>query len=221
MTSLKKVNINDFLTIVALEDETTIALTLYNGKVGLSNLKCSINGGEWFDYVTTISINQGDTLSLRASKYVSDAGSPMSISKKFNALGNASALGGICTRLFYKQSVVDASLLKAGNSCKEMFYGCTSLTTAPELPATTLTDSGYKGMFYGCTSLTTAPELPATTLAYGCYENMFYGCTSLTTAPELPATTLETFCYKRMFYGCSKLNYIKMLATNHRLGDGG
>ena len=27
----------------------------------------------------------------------------------------------------------------------------------------------YYNLFYGCTSLTTAPELPATTLASGCY----------------------------------------------------
>ena len=34
-------------------------------------------------------------------------------------------------------------------------------------------------MFYGCTSLTTAPELPATTLESYCYYCMFNGCTSL------------------------------------------
>ena len=34
-------------------------------------------------------------------------------------------------------------------------------------------------MFYNCTSLTQAPELPATTLVVGCYQDMFGGCTSL------------------------------------------
>jgi hypothetical protein len=95
-----------------------------------------------------------------------------------------------------------------------MFYGCTSLTTAPSLPATTLSKSCYYAMFYGCTSLTTAPELPATTLATYCYDRMFYGCTSLTTAPELPATKLANYCYRNMFNSCRKLNYIKMLATD-------
>ena len=69
-------------------------------------------------------------------------------------------------------------------------------------------------MFYGCSSLTTAPNLPATTLASNCYYTMFRGCKNLTTAPELPATTLENNCYQNMFYGCKKLNYIKMLATD-------
>ena len=67
-------------------------------------------------------------------------------------------------------------------------------------------------MFYGCSSLTSAPELPATTLANYCYSYMFYGCTSLTSAPELPATTLTGGCYSYMFYNCSKLSYIKCLA---------
>jgi hypothetical protein len=88
-----------------------------------------------------------------------------------------------------------------------MFYGCTSLTTAPaQLPATNLANYCYTGMFLGCTSLTTAPALPATTLAKGCCYRMFEGCTSLTTAPaQLPATTLAESCYENMFGGCTKL----------------
>ena len=69
-------------------------------------------------------------------------------------------------------------------------------------------------MFSHCSSLTTAPELPATTLTYGCYQNMFYNCVSLEVAPELPADTLDNVCYARMFSGCSSLNYIKCLATD-------
>ena len=86
-----------------------------------------------------------------------------------------------------------------------MFYGCTSLTTAPALPARTLKNRCYSNMFQNCTSLTTAPALPATTLAQSCYNSLFYGCTSLTTAPALPATTLVDSCYYFMFYGCTSL----------------
>ena len=86
-----------------------------------------------------------------------------------------------------------------------MFYNCTSLTTAPALPATTLANNCYDYMFQMCVRLTQAPELPATTLASRCYQGMFYGCTALTQAPELPATTLADYCYTRMFYGCTGL----------------
>ena len=94
-----------------------------------------------------------------------------------------------------------------------MFNGCTSLTTAPELPATALAFACYNSMFLDCTSLMVAPELPATTLAESCYFEMFYGCTSLTTAPELPATALADYCYHYMFNGCTNLNYIKAMFT--------
>ena len=86
-----------------------------------------------------------------------------------------------------------------------MFNCCTSLTTAPSFPATTLATYCYNAMFSGCTSLTTAPALPATTLATYCYYDMFRNCKSLTTAPALPATTLSASCYSNMFYGCTSL----------------
>ena len=86
-----------------------------------------------------------------------------------------------------------------------MFYGCTSLTKAPALPATTLADRCYRNMFSGCTSLAQAPALTATTLATSCYNSMFYNCTSLTQAPALSATTLVDGCYRSMFQGCSKI----------------
>ena len=102
-----------------------------------------------------------------------------------------------------------------GEACfASMFNGCTSLISAPELPATSLSNSCYNYMFYGCTSLVNVPSiLPATTLPHSCYRNMFQGCTNITTAPELPALSLYTGCYIQMFDGCSKLNYIKALYT--------
>ena len=95
---------------------------------------------------------------------------------------------------------------------QSLFQGCTSLTTAPALPATTLVNNCYNSMFSGCTSLTTAPALPATTLATNCYLMMFYNCRSLISAPAvLPAETLvagtseNNGCYGQMFYGCTSL----------------
>ena len=75
-------------------------------------------------------------------------------------------------------------------------------------------EARFCGLFNGCSDLTTAPALPATTLAEDCYVAMFRNCTSLTAAPALPATTLAIRCYNLMFNGCSKLNSITMLATD-------
>ena len=58
------------------------------------------------------------------------------------------------------ENLLDYATVEAGNHptmanyCYQyMFRGCTALTRAPALPATTLTDSCYYSMFYSCTSL--------------------------------------------------------------------
>ena len=103
-------------------------------------------------------------------------------------------------RLFYNnKNIVDASNLK--------------------LPYTTLANYCYYYMFFGCTSLTTTPELPAKELADACYFDLFNGCTSLTTAPELPATTLATNCYYNLFKNCSSLNEVTVYADDIRPMD--
>ena len=110
------------------------------------------------------------------------------------------------------ENLLDYATVESGNHptmanyCyKYMFYGCTGLTQAPVLPATTLAEGCYCSMFQDCTSLTQTPVLPTTTLANYCYAYMFYGCTSLTQAPALPATTLAEGCYYNMFKGCTSL----------------
>ena len=116
--------------------------------------------------------------------------------------GTVACSGDIRTLLDYNEP--ESSNM--GTSCfSYLFKNCTSLTAAPELPATILASSCYEEMFNGCINLTTAPELPATALAKNCYRSMFQGCTSLTTAPELPATALANYCYFSMFQGCANL----------------
>ena len=105
-----------------------------------------------------------------------------------------------------------ATTLTGMNCYASMFNWCTNLTTAPALlPATTLSDSCYTGMFRWCTSLTATPELPATTLAGSCYASMFRWCTNLRTATTLPATTLASSCYMYMFNQCSNLETLPAL----------
>ena len=119
---------------------------------------------------------------------------------RFVLSARAGCSGNLNTLLEYSNP---PTTLSADYCYNNMFLGCTNLTTAPELPATTLGWSCYSNMFMRCTNLTTAPALPATTLTSSCYSSMFSGCTSLTTAPELPATTLKSSCYSSMFSGCT------------------
>lgn len=100
-----------------------------------------------------------------------------------------------------------------------LFEGCTSLLSAPELPATTMEQGCYFRMFAECTGLKSAPELPAKELAYNCYGWMFKGCSALTYVPDLPATEMVSYCYNNMFANCTSLKFAPELpATRLDMG---
>ena len=99
---------------------------------------------------------------------------------------------------------LSTQLISAHNFDK-LFYQCTSLTTTPKIPATTLTDYCYSMMFDWCTNLVTACELPATTLTQYCYYAMFLWCSSLTQLSKLSATTILNYSYNSMFGNCPKI----------------
>lgn len=227
---------HDYLTFVAEEDGT-----FKFGAYSSDGMYYSIDDGITWNNLpngeTTPIISAGTKIIWKGRSYPSyEAGSghfsstgrftvqgnPMSIINGDNFIGKTYLGNGGFSYLFNGASGLTQAhnlILPTMNLPKiycyvSMFYGCTSLTTAPELPATTLADECYLSMFKGCTSLTNAPALPATILYERCYESMFEGCTSLTTAPELPATTLAEDCYKYMFQGCRNLNSITCLATD-------
>ena len=157
------------------------------------------------DHNTWTVWNGTEISSVSGKLYLRGSGNTTFRSKngvRFVLSARAACSGNIQTLLQYNNP---PTVLSKTECYKSMFYQCTNLTTAPELPATTLTTYCYQSMFSGCTSLTAAPELPATTLATYCYSRMFSGCTSLTAAPELPATTLATRCYDGMFIDCASL----------------
>ena len=116
-----------------------------------------------------------------------------------------SCSGSIENLLDYKQATYYQHPTMDAYCFKGIFASCTSLTTAPELPATILSENCYESMFYGCTSLTTAPELPATVVVNSCYAEMFQKCTNLETLPALPATDMGFCCYNYMFADCTKI----------------
>ena len=64
---------------------------------------------------------------------------------------------------------------------EHMFSDSTSLVDVSELNLNDIIISTgcYESMFSGCTSLKSAPKLPATTLANNCYNSMFKGCTKI------------------------------------------
>ena len=194
----------DYLCFTADEANDTISLNKV-GTPSTISLEYSVDKNTWTEYTwdgntgATITLaNVGDSVYFRGNNDTFSTSYDNYYNFQFSALTRASGnVMSLLDKQFRKKEVTEYCF-------NLLFYNCTSLTTAPELPATTLAESSYYKMFSG-SGIVVAPELPATTLGGACYRSMFYGCTSLTKAPELPATTLVNWCYYEMFKDCTSL----------------
>ena len=208
-----------YVTFTA-EGAQTFKMTTKNG-YEISGLEYSVNNGDWATVKAGTEVPFGGThgnLRLRGtnSKGTASVWNEYSTITFTDKNVKVACTGDIRTLLNWRNyNIVETYHARF---CS-LFNDCNVLTSAPELPATTLAGNCYDSMFYGCTSLTDAPELPATTLAGFCYDSMFYGCTSLTDAPELKATKLVASCYDNMFYGCTKLSTVTMLAPSDQISN--
>ena len=203
-----------YLTFTA-DQPQTFKVSTYQSYTLDESIQYSLNGGVWtkLDVGTKITFG-GDNGALRLRGKSSGGTASSAYQYAFISFGDSkvkvTCSGDIRTLVDYDNYVTVST---ANARFCYLFKECASLTTAPELPATTLADYCYSSMFSYCAGLTTAPELPAITLAPHCYQQMFYHCAGLTTAPELPATTLAEGCYQQMFQSTSLTTAPKLPAT--------
>lgn len=199
--------------------EQTFKMTLADG---ISDIEYSVGDADWANVVSDAEVKFGGDLGTLRLRGKSQCGTAAykegTIQILFSQIsfsdGNVpvKCTGDIRTLVDWENygttSTKDARFFK-------LFLNCTSLATAPELPATELADHCYTSMFEGCTALTSAPELPATQLAKNGYFKMFSGCASLKATPALPATELADYCYAYMFMGCTALTEAADLPASH------
>jgi hypothetical protein len=167
----------EFFTIEALIDGT-VGIGIPSSA---SSLKYRKNNEPWVEIseATQLSVVANDTIQISCVsddfKNNDSCTSIFDISASFNVKGNIMSL------LYGDNFEGQTDLSGKNGAFWSLFAYCTSIVNAENLilPATTLTKSCYSNMFYGCTNLTTAPELLATKLADECYQNMFYGCSKL------------------------------------------
>ena len=193
--TMPSIDVDDipYVTFTADAEQT------FQMSTAVSTLEYSVNDGNWTELGTTQVTFGGSNGDLRLRGKASGGTNGSNIS-----FGNATKVacsGDIRTLMNYESY----KTITSSGYFRSLFKDCVQLTSAPNLPATTLFSNCYDSMFYGCTSLAQAPELPATTLAYSCYSKMFLDCGQLTSAPNLPATTLASSCYNSMFQGCTSL----------------
>lgn len=200
--------VGDFYLTFSSDSPFSISTT-NESKSWDGTLECSTDTENWSEWDgTEVNSSEDGKLYFRGSNnsVISMADPDEWIINSWVLNGNAISCSGNIENLLDWQTIASGEHPQMGFGCySAMFEGCSSLTTPPELSATTLEESCYGGMFSGCTSLTTAPELPAIILEESCYSGMFSDCTSLATPPTLPATTLAYSCYQGMFAGCASL----------------
>ncbi len=193
----------NYLTFTAEEDSSSFGIkNAPNNKT--PNILYSVdNGKNWKR------LKEGETITLghKGDKALLRGDNPTGVSStnsytKFVMSGKIAASGSVMSLI---DVTGEATAISRKGCFRYLFSECESLTQAPELPATTLSEECYAHMFNKCTNLTKAPKLPALTMKTLCYEEMFNGCTNLKEAPELPSTQLERSCYKGMFYNCTSL----------------
>ena len=163
-----------------------------NENYTISGLQYSVKNGKWQDVVANTEITFGGTngdLRLRGTNPYGTANNTNEYSNiTFTNNVNVACTGDIRTLLNWK------------------YYDTVDTQNAR-----------FNMLFYNCGVLTSAPDLPATTLATNCYDCMFFYCTSLESAPVLPATTLSDWCYFQMFSYCKKLSTVTMLGLKSEI----
>ena len=148
------------LTFEAKGDGVTVSLKWASGS---AEYKQGNNDWENYTQGTAITLSQGETVQFRGNSIKTD------VSNHFTVTGSCSVYGNVMSLLYGPDFTSDSAREVPEKAFGRLFDQNTALlnddTKDLVLPATTLGNYCYTYMFNGCTSLTRAPELPATTLA--------------------------------------------------------
>ena len=167
----KAEEIPPYVTFTADEEQTFKMTTNENYKI--TRLEYSVNGGDWITVTEDSRVNFGaedGDLRLRGKNPDGTAtnSSLYSTIAFINDNVNVACTGDIRTLLDWeKYKTVDTSKARF---CR-LFENCSVLTSAPELPATTLAQHCYYSMFSGCEKLSTVTMLAPSgqiTNSYAC-----------------------------------------------------
>ena len=186
---------NQPFTIVPLEKDMTVwFLGERDDHVTESiNVYYSYDGGETWSETNygdhrTISVNLGQKVSLRVNNCSSAWGiqnknKEDKVTGRFNVEGvleRMSPCDGYKGYFKGMTTLVSAEnlIIPEDTYCEEMFAGCTSLTKAPVLSASTLSENQYKNMFNGCTSLNYIKCLATDISASDCTDGWLDGVSS-------------------------------------------
>ena len=159
------------------------------------DLKHCKDGVTWTQYdFNPIPLAAGETLYLKGNNENGFSGE-----QRLCTFGDLSSIGmsntpstgkfechGNIMSLLYGDDFEDKTTIPSETCFGYLFFNCSGLTTAPELPATTMTEMCYYGMFDGCTSLNHITMLATYISAYNCLNGWVNGVSSTGTFVKHP-----------------------------------
>lgn len=210
---------SELLCFTAKESASSIKLTKH-GSPYSTELVYSYDGINWIDYEIDQVIaldNIGDKVYLRAKTQNINFSYDNINNYYFVMTGKIAAKGNI---MFLLDSTGERDNV-TNYTFTFLFEDCTSLTTAPEMPAVRIGKGSYWGTYIRCTSLEKGPSiLPALNVEKFSYRNMFQDCIKLVESPRLMFTTFTDDRsgneIENMFYRCNKLEKITVKFTKWR-----
>ena len=201
-----------------LASATTFSYSLDNGVTWSS---FSLTYGQT---QTIATINSGDTIHLKGSN--NTLASNYNYGHYFRGSGDYEISGEISSLI--KGNDYNTHLGGTSRyAFAQLFSGDTHLVSAENLfvDSEDLPQDCFNGTFRDCTSLTAAPELPSTRLSNSCYSSMFEGCIALSKVPsEIRFTYIGgSQVFQRMFCmsRTSKVTTPAMTTTPKLFGDWG
>lgn len=186
------------LTFIAEQANSTVRYNAYTG----TTAEYSLDGGSTWTNAVNVTVtlqNVGDSVMYKGKLLDNFTGSTQSA--RFSMTGLVAAYGSIMS--MYNENSDDTVITKP-NAFICMFSRCGSLTTAPQLPATTISKGCYESMLE-YTGITTMPDLPAETLEESCYSRITRYCTNLINAKPLIALNVPQWAYNYIYQGCTSL----------------
>ena len=199
------------LTFTAEEANSTVAMTAVGTAPSVS-LEYSTDGSTWNDFLvssseeegTTVTLaNVGDKMAVRAKTTNSSFSGNDTTNTNYNTFAITGKIAASGSIMYLLKKNGDLDTIPSDRCFVRLFYGCQSLTTPPDLPATTLTLRCYRNMF-NSSGITSMPNLPAATVPNSAYDGMFFG-TPITTATITGMVSAGEGCCWSMFKDCTSL----------------
>lgn len=206
----------DYLCFTAEQASSTVRLRRAWSPTSV-NIETSTDWSTWTDYTITTSwnvitlSNVWDKVYFRNKSETATWFSTSTSDRYFFRLTGKVACTWDVTYLLCKEWT---TTLKSSYCFYELFYELSELTSAPSLPATTLTARCYFSMFSGCTGLKTIPALPATTMKTSCYQNMFTGCSALKLSATQDSNYTQAYMIPTWWSGTAATNWNNAMFQN-------